>query len=295
MNASENGVQGSQTSSRRWVLILAVMGVIAAGLLVLFLLQSVRELQERVGELNDQLKESAEELERMEALAEGAGKRANRAEERAEQASMARDLAETAQKQAQSRAQQAEREALAAKREAESVKEEAGRVKEEADRIRRERAAEMERLQQALSKIAETRWTALGLVMNLGSDFIQFEFDRAHLRSENRELLSRITGILLTSSDFRIYVHGHTDNVGTQEYNQKLSERRARAVRDYLVEAGIEHALIATKGFGKTRPLVRDSTAGARSKNRRVEIGIVNTLVEYQGPAPKEGEQAGGG
>ena len=295
MNGSDREAQGSQSSPRRWMGILTVLGAAAVVLLVFFLLKSVWELQDRVGELNAQIEESSQEIERAKALAEGAGKRASRAQLRAEQAAHERELAETARQQALSRAEQAELEAQTAKSEAESVQQEARRVKEEADRIRRERAAEMERLQQALSRIAETRKTALGLVMNLGSDFIQFEFDKANLRSQNRELLSRIAGILLTSDGFRIYVHGHTDNVGTQQYNQKLSERRAQSVRDYLVEAGIDPTMITTKGFGKTRPLLRDNSARGRAKNRRVEIGIVNTLVEYQGPAADEDQPAGGG
>ena len=65
---------------------------------------------------------------------------------------------------------------------------------------------------------------------------VSFEFDKAELRVEDRELLSRIAGILMTSKDYAISVNGHTDDVGSEEYNQKLSERRAKAVVDYLKE-----------------------------------------------------------
>ena len=79
-------------------------------------------------------------------------------------------------------------------------------------------------------------------------------------------------------------VYGHTDDVGSQAYNQELSEKRARAVRDYLVEAGIGQEIITTKGFGKTKPLVPGTTPEARAKNRRVEVEIVDTILNYNFP-----------
>jgi outer membrane protein OmpA-like peptidoglycan-associated protein len=102
-----------------------------------------------------------------------------------------------------------------------------------------------------------------------------------YLRPEDKELLSRIAGILLTSKDYTLAVHGHTDDVGTQEYNQKLSERRARAVRDYLVEAGLPPEILSVEGHGKTLPLVQGTSEEARAKNRRVELGVVNTRIRY--------------
>ncbi len=117
--------------------------------------------------------------------------------------------------------------------------------------------------------------------MNLGSDYLKFEFDKAELQPGDRELLSRIAGILLTSTDYTVSVNGHTDDVGTQEYNQKLSERRAQAVRDYLVEAGVSEEILSVTGHGKTRPLVPGTSDEARAKNRRVELGIVNTRFVY--------------
>jgi len=119
--------------------------------------------------------------------------------------------------------------------------------------------------------------------MTLGSESVKFDFDKATLRPENRELLSRIAGVLLTAYGFRIQVFGHTDDVGSDEYNQGLSERRAQAVRDYLVEAGVATELITTRGFGKSSPRVRGTDSNARAKNRRVEIGIIDSIIGYQG------------
>ena len=129
--------------------------------------------------------------------------------------------------------------------------------------------------------IAETRRTALGLVMNLGSDHLKFQFDKADLRPEDRELLSRIAGILMTSHDYTVSVNGHTDDVGTDEYNQKLSERRAEVVRDYLVKAGLPAKILSVEGHGKSLPLEKGRSDAVRAKNRRVELGLVNTQIRY--------------
>jgi outer membrane protein OmpA-like peptidoglycan-associated protein len=76
-------------------------------------------------------------------------------------------------------------------------------------------------------------------------------------------------------------VNGHTDDVGSVEYNQKLSERRAQAVRDYLVEAGLSPDILSVTGHGKSLPLVRGTSEAARAKNRRVELAIANTQIRY--------------
>ncbi|HEX6739167.1 MAG TPA: OmpA family protein [Vicinamibacteria bacterium] len=177
-------------------------------------------------------------------------------------------------------------EAESAKQEATTAKDAAAKAQAEADAIRKRAEAEMKRLEEALGQVAETRRTALGLVMNLGSDYLKFEFNRAELRPEDRELLSRIAGILLTSHDYTVSVNGHTDDVGSEEYNRKLSERRATAVRDYLVKAGVPADILSVTGHGKSLPLVRETTDAARAKNRRVELGITNTQIRYGRPTP---------
>jgi outer membrane protein OmpA-like peptidoglycan-associated protein len=176
-------------------------------------------------------------------------------------------------------------EAESARQEATTAKDAAAKAQAEADQVRQRAEAEMNRLEEALSQVAETRRTALGLVMNLGSDYLKFEFDQAELRTEDRELLSRIAGILLTSQDYTVSVNGHTDDVGSEAYNQKLSERRAQAVRDYLVKAGVSAEIVSVTGHGKSLPLVRGTTDEARAKNRRVELGIANTQIRYGRPA----------
>jgi outer membrane protein OmpA-like peptidoglycan-associated protein len=208
------------------------------------------------------------------ALAAQASDRATAAETAARTAAELRQAAEAATARARE-------EADAARQEATTAKETAVSAQAEAEQIRKRAEAEVGRLEEALGQVAETRRTALGVVMNLSGDHLKFEFDKAELRSQDKELLSRIAGILLTSHDYTISVNGHTDDVGSDAYNQQLSERRAQAVRDYLAKAGLPADILSVEGHGKALPLVPGRSDTARAKNRRVELGIVNTQIRY--------------
>jgi outer membrane protein OmpA-like peptidoglycan-associated protein len=232
------------------------------------------ELRQRTTAYEAQLAALSRKTEETAALAGQALERAGTAEAAARAAAEGRQLAEA-------RTADARKDADAAREEATTAAEAAARAQAEADGIRKKAEAEVNRLEAALGQVAETRRTALGLVMNLGSDHLKFEFDKADLRSEDRELLSRIAGILMTSHDYTVSVNGHTDDVGTEAYNQKLSERRAEAVRDYLVTAGLPAEILSVQGHGKSLPLVPGTSEAARAKNRRVELGIVNTQIRY--------------
>ena len=162
------------------------------------------------------------------------------------------------------------------------AQEEAERQGKIAEELRRQRSNELDRMRDALGMIAETERTATGMVVQLGEESFLFDFDSAALRQENREILSRIAGVLLASYGYSVYVYGHTDDQGNPGYNQALSERRAGAVKSYLAQAGIPEDIIESKGFGPSSPRVPGSSPEARRKNRRVEIGIVDTIIEYQ-------------
>lgn len=230
--------------------------------------------EERVVELADEASDAETR-----ALAARVARR--QAEERAEKETAARRQAEEARQAEELERQAAEERAKSAELEARLARMEAEEVAARERRLREERARDLDRLENALASIAETRRTALGVVMNLG-DSIEFDFNRAELRPENRELLSRIAGVLMTATveDYQIQVFGHTDDVGDPEYNVELSRRRAQSVRDYLVEAGVDPAIISTQGFGKSSPLVEGTSDAARQRNRRVEIAVIQTAGE---------------
>jgi outer membrane protein OmpA-like peptidoglycan-associated protein len=263
---------------RAWVFV-ALGVLLLAGLGISLYINRTRSkaLQQEVAGLRQRMEE-------IDNKAETARTRATEAEQSARQAATAKDQAESKKEAAEAEAKLASQKADEAQQRASVAEKEKQEAVQEAERIRKEREEELNRLQEALQKIAETRRTAMGLVMNLDSNAIQFEFNKAVLLSMNRELLSRIAGILLTSKGYSIKVHGHTDDVGSDAYNRELSERRAQAVRDYLVEAGINSTIITTKGYGKSKPLVTAKTPEARAKNRRVEVEIVDTILNFNPP-----------
>lgn len=123
--------------------------------------------------------------------------------------------------------------------------------------------------------------------MTLGEKSIRFDFDKSDIQPQYCDILNRIAGVLLTLKGYSIYVYGYTDDIGTPDYNLGLSARRAQAVRDALVQAGISPSLITTKGFGESDPRVKANTAQARAANRRVEIGIVDSTLLFE-PLPEK-------
>jgi OOP family OmpA-OmpF porin len=104
-----------------------------------------------------------------------------------------------------------------------------------------------------------------------------FDFDKAVLKPEGRKLLDQVAAQVGTINLETIIAVGHTDSIGSVAYNQKLSERRAAAVKTYLVGKGIDPNRIYTEGKGKSQPVADNKTAAGRAKNRRVEIEIVGS------------------
>jgi outer membrane protein OmpA-like peptidoglycan-associated protein len=141
---------------------------------------------------------------------------------------------------------------------------------------RTQHAEELQKLKRSLGQIAETRRTADGVVMTLVEKSLRFDSGKSAIAPQYRAILNRVAGVLTPLKGYSIYVYGYTDDSGTKEHNLELSATRARAVRAALVKAGVDQSLISTKGFGKSKLLVRDSNAKARAANRRVEIGIVS-------------------
>jgi outer membrane protein OmpA-like peptidoglycan-associated protein len=231
-----------------------------------------------------QLAALARKTDEAAALAQRAMDTATLADSNARGAAFARRIAEEEAAGARQEATTAKQEADTFKQQAMTAAEQAAKAQAEAEAIKKRAEADIDRLQKSLGTIAETRRTALGLVMNLGGDHLKFEFDKAELSAADRELLSRIAGILVTADDYTISVNGHTDDVGSDAYNRKLSERRAQAVRDYLVKAGLSPEILSVTGHGKSLPLVPGTSDAARAKNRRVELAIANTQIRYARP-----------
>lgn len=108
-----------------------------------------------------------------------------------------------------------------------------------------------------------------------GLDHLLFDFDRATIRPESLPVLEQVLALLQENPGLRIELHGHTDDVGTEAYNQVLSERRATAVRDWLLARGIPPDRLATRGFGESEPVDPAKNDVARQRNRRTEILVL--------------------
>jgi len=111
---------------------------------------------------------------------------------------------------------------------------------------------------------------------------VLFDTGKYSLRPGAREKLAKVSGIILGHPGLRLDVEGHTDNVGGDKYNQRLSEERGTAVRDYLTHAGIPESSVTSKGFGKTQPVVSNDTAAGRQQNRRVEMVVSGEIIGGQ-------------
>ena len=108
---------------------------------------------------------------------------------------------------------------------------------------------------------------------------VLFDFGKYNLRSEAREKLAKLSGIILAHPGLKLAVEGHTDSVGSDESNQKLSQQRADTVRSYLIEQGLQDASVLSMGFGKTSPVAGNDTPAGRQKNRRVEIVVSGEVI----------------
>lgn len=106
------------------------------------------------------------------------------------------------------------------------------------------------------------------------SESIIFDVNSAALKPQSMQTLDQIAAVMKNNPDSDIIVKGHTDSTGAEKYNQDLSERRAKAVKNYLITKDVAAARITALGFGKTMPIAPNDTPDGREKNRRVEIEI---------------------
>jgi len=133
------------------------------------------------------------------------------------------------------------------------------------------------RLLQQFNLILETRDTARGLVVNMSD--VLFDSGKFTLRPLAREKLAKISGIVLAYPSLKLAIEGNTDSVGTETFNQQLSEQRAEGVRSYLTKQGVPESSTTATGFGKTRPIASNDTSEGRQQNRRVELIVSGEVI----------------
>lgn len=163
------------------------------------------------------------------------------------------------------------REAQAAERRAEMAKMEAASSREE-----------VQQLEQSLADLkAQAEETERGTVLTLGE--MLFGFDQAQLEPGAERKLQPLASFLQENADREVIVEGHTDAVGSEEYNRQLSERRALAVRNYLIRQGVAPDRIETQGYGPQYPVAPNDTPAGRQQNRRVDVVILESGQDAAG------------
>jgi outer membrane protein OmpA-like peptidoglycan-associated protein len=174
--------------------------------------------------------------------------------------------------QAQAAAQQQQAELERTRQQAQQAQAELERTRQEL--AAREADARRARMEQELARLATTRTDPRGLIVTLPGIF--FDVGKADLKPGARNTLTKIVAQLQTDPNLRISIEGHTDSTGSEATNQQLSERRANAVRDFLVNAGLTADSITAAGRGESQPVATNNSASGRQQNRRVELIITS-------------------
>jgi outer membrane protein OmpA-like peptidoglycan-associated protein len=199
------------------------------------------------------------------------------AERDTEAAAAARDAAErdrAAANAALVAAETARTQAEAAQRAAEAQTQQAESAAAQSER---DKVVLRGQLREQLNLVLETRESARGLIVNLSD--VLFDTASSNLKAGAREKLARVSGILVTHPGLRLEIEGHTDSVGTDDYNQALSSRRAESVRVYLVDQRIPSNSVGASGLGEGHPVATNDTAAGRQQNRRVEMVVSGDII----------------
>jgi outer membrane protein OmpA-like peptidoglycan-associated protein len=218
------------------------------------------------------------------AQAEASEKARLEAQLAAEHAAREKAEAEAARAAAEAQQQAAQADADRARKQADDARREA----EDAERARKQAEAEKgelrKRLLDQLNSVLQTQDTARGLIVNMSD--VLFDTGKYTLQAAAREKLAKISGIVLAHPGLNLEVEGHTDNVGSAEFNQLLSEQRAAAVQEFLVQQGLPESSVTSRGFGMTQPVATNDTPEGRAKNRRVELVVTGEGIGGGTEAP---------
>lgn len=207
------------------------------------------------------------------------------------QAAAAQEAAEDAQR----KTQEAQNQLAEAERQKEEAQNQTQLAEQEKNQAIQQKEEMRARLLTQLNEVLHTRDTARGLIVNMPD--VLFDFNKYTLKPGARERLAKISGIVEAYPGLRLQVEGYTDSIGSEEYNQQLSEKRADTVRAYLVSNGVKPDSISAEGFGKSNPVADNSTASGRKLNRRVDMVVSGDVIGTQiGPPsivelPPQGNQ----
>jgi outer membrane protein OmpA-like peptidoglycan-associated protein len=230
-----------------------------------------------------QQKAAAEQAASQAAVAAAEAKQKQDAAAR-QQAEIQKLQAERDAAQAAAAKAQADAAALAAQQQAAAANQQAKAAEEAAAKSEAEKQALRAALLDQFNRVLPTTDTPRGLQVNMAD--VLFAFGKYELQPPAREALAKFSGIVLAHPGLHLSVEGYTDSVGSDAFNQTLSEQRANAVRDYLVQQGLDPTTITATGFGKSNPVASNDTAAGRQQNRRVEIIISGEVIGTKIGAP---------
>jgi len=231
----------------------------------------------REANANTRASEESERRRNAEALTADANRRRDDADGKNRDAQAAAQQAADAQANAEKDRNNAQQQQHVAEADSERNRAAAASSDAQLQQAVRDREELRARLLQQFSLILETRDTARGLVVNMSD--VLFDSGKFTLRPLAREKLAKISGIVLAYPSLRLAVEGNTDSVGTEIYNQQLSEHRAEGVRSYLTQQGVPEASTSATGYGKTRPIASNDTSEGRQQNRRVELVVSGEVI----------------
>ena len=200
------------------------------------------------------------------------------------QAQQAADQQAAAQAQAEAARQQAE----AARAETEKARAQQQAAEAAAAQAAQQEADMREKLKQQLNSVLQTQESARGLIVNMSE--VLFAFNKYELKPDAQIKLAKISGILLTYPNLKVQVEGYTDNIGSDEYNLKLSQQRATAVQAFLIEQGVQPGNVSAQGYGKADPVADNATNSGRAANRRVAMVVSGQSIGVQEQAPTSSE-----
>jgi outer membrane protein OmpA-like peptidoglycan-associated protein len=219
-----------------------------------------------------------------EADADAARRNAEQAQAQSDEDSRRRAQAEAANAEAQQRQaaalaaqQQAQSEAEAARRATQDAQQQTAVAEQGRQQAEQQKEELRARLLAQLNQVLQTKDSARGLIVSMPD--VLFAFNKYTLKPEARERLARISGIVLAYPDLHLQVEGYTDSIGSDQYNQELSEKRAATVRDYLVSSGVSINNVVAQGLGKADPVADNSTAAGRKLNRRVDMVVSGDVI----------------
>jgi len=196
------------------------------------------------------------------------------AQSQAQQSELEAERAKAAQAQADAERARAEADAAAAQARAT----EANKSAEDANAVR-------EKLRNQLNSVLATSESARGLIVNMSD--VLFDTGKYSLKPNTQISLAKVAGILQAYPGLKLQVEGYTDSVGGESYNQKLSENRADAVRDFLLAQGVSHDNITSTGYGESSPVADNNTASGRSQNRRVQLVVSGDAIGLHQGSPE--------